>query len=98
MVARRGRPRNPDVDLPRRQDHRDAGQIRRPRPLPQSAEAALIVSSARRRPRSLMAKKSAKPKSRPPRPDKMPGPIQYKKATGDSEPSMLEIASMRKKK
>jgi hypothetical protein len=44
------------------------------------------------------AKKSAKPKSRPPRPDKMPGPIKYKKATGDSEPSMLEIASMRKKK
>jgi hypothetical protein len=28
----------------------------------------------------------------------MPGPIKYKKATGDSEPSMLEIASMRKKK
>jgi hypothetical protein len=44
------------------------------------------------------AKKRAKPKSRPPRPDKMPGPIKYKKATGDSEPSMLEIASMRKKK
>ena len=44
------------------------------------------------------AQKSAKPKSRPPRPDKMPRPIKYKKATGDSEPSMLEIASMRKKK
>jgi hypothetical protein len=44
------------------------------------------------------AKKRAKPKSRPPRPDKMPGPIKYKTATGDAEPSMLEIASMRKKK
>ena len=44
-----------------------------------------------------MAKQSTK-KSRPPRPDKMPGPIKYKKATGDAEPSMLEIASMRKKK
>ena len=44
------------------------------------------------------AKKSAKPKSRPPRPDKMPGPIKYKKPTGDAEPSALEIASMRKKK
>ena len=44
------------------------------------------------------AKKRAKPKSQPPRPDKMPGPIRYKKPTGDSEPSMLEIASMRKKK
>ena len=42
------------------------------------------------------AKKKTKPKSQPPRPDKMPGPIKYKKATGDSEPSMLEIASMRK--
>ena len=44
------------------------------------------------------AKKRAKPKSRPPRPDKMPGPIKYKKPTGDAEPSTLEIASMRKKK
>jgi len=44
------------------------------------------------------AKKNARLKSRPPRPDKMPGPIKFKKATGDSEPSMLEIASMRKKK
>ena len=44
------------------------------------------------------AKKRAKPKSRPPRPDKMPGPIKYKKATGDSQPSMLEVASMRKPK
>ena len=43
------------------------------------------------------AKKSAKRKSGPPPPDKMPGPIKYKKATGDSEPSMLDIASMRKK-
>ena len=42
------------------------------------------------------AKKNAKPKSQPPRPDKMPGPVKYKKATGDSEPGMLEIASMRK--
>ena len=40
----------------------------------------------------------AKTKTNPPRPDKMPGPIKYKKATGDSEPSMLEIASMRKMK
>ncbi len=45
-----------------------------------------------------MAKKQAKRKSQPPRPDKMPGPIKYKKATGDSEPSMLEVASMRKPK
>jgi hypothetical protein len=44
------------------------------------------------------AKKSTKPKSRPPRPDKMPGPIKYKKPLGDAEPSMLEIASMREKK
>ena len=44
-----------------------------------------------------MAKKSAKPKSLP-RPDKMPGPIKYKKPTGDAELSTLEIASMRKKK
>ena len=44
------------------------------------------------------AKKRAKPKSRPPRPDKMPGPLKYKMPTGDAEPSMLEIASMRKKK
>jgi hypothetical protein len=43
-------------------------------------------------------KKITKPKSQPPRPDKMPGPIKYKKAVGDSEPSMLEIASMRKQK
>jgi len=41
VVARRGWPRNPDVDLPRRQDHRDTGQIQRPRPLSQGAEAAL---------------------------------------------------------
>ena len=44
------------------------------------------------------ASKSAGPKSQPPRPDKMPGPIKYKKPTGDAEPSMLDIASMRKKK
>jgi len=44
------------------------------------------------------AKKRAKPKSRPPPPDKMPGPIKYKKPAGDAEPSTLEIASMRKKK
>jgi hypothetical protein len=44
------------------------------------------------------AKKTAKRKSQPPRPDKMPGPIKYKEATGDSEPSMLEVASMRKPK
>ena len=43
-----------------------------------------------------MAKNKAKQTSRPPRPDKMPGPIKYKKPTGDAEPSMLEIASMRK--
>jgi len=45
-----------------------------------------------------MAKKQAKRKSQPLRPDKMPGPIKYKKAMGDPEPSMLEIASMRKPK
>jgi len=47
-----------------------------------------------------MAKTKTKANQRPqpPRPDKLPGPIKYKKATGDSEPSMLEIASMRKKK
>jgi hypothetical protein len=53
-----------------------------------------------------MAKKKAKKKtkentrrkSRPPRPDKMPGPIRFKKPMGDSEPSMLEVASMRKPK
>ena len=44
------------------------------------------------------AKKNAKRKSEPPPPDKMPGPIKYKKPTGDPEPSMLDIASMRKKK
>ena len=44
------------------------------------------------------AKKNVKRKSQPPRPDKMPGPIRYKKPTGDSEPSALDIASMRKKK
>ena len=43
-------------------------------------------------------KKKINRRSLPPRPDKMPGPIKYKKATGDSEPSMLEIASMRKMK
>ena len=50
---------------------------------------------------SFMAKAKKKKinrRSLPPRPDKMPGPIKYKKATGDSEPSMLEIASMRKMK
>jgi hypothetical protein len=45
-----------------------------------------------------IAKQTTKRTSQPPRPDKMPGPIKYKKATGDSEPSMLEIASMRKTK
>ncbi len=44
-----------------------------------------------------MAKKK-KTMSAPPRPDKMPGPVRYKKPTGDSEPSKLEIASMRKTK
>jgi hypothetical protein len=44
------------------------------------------------------AKKKITRQSQPPRPDKMPGPIKYKKATGDSEPSMLEVASMRKPK
>ena len=44
------------------------------------------------------AKKKTKRQSQPPRPDKMPGPIKYKKPTGDAEPSTLEIASMRKKK
>ena len=37
-------------------------------------------------------------KSKPPRADKMPGPIKYKKPTGDAEPSMLEIASLRANK
>lgn len=45
-----------------------------------------------------MAQKKTKRKSKPPRPDKMPGPIKYKKPTGDPEPSMLQIASMREKK
>ena len=36
--------------------------------------------------------------SKPPRADKMPGPIKYKKPTGDPEPSLLEVASMRRKK
>ena len=48
-----------------------------------------------------MAKKKAKKSTKPkllPRPDKMPGPIKYKKPTGDAEPSMLEIASIRKPK
>jgi hypothetical protein len=44
------------------------------------------------------AETKAQRKSKPPRPDKMPGPIKYKKPTGDPEPSMLEIASMRAKK
>ena len=37
--------------------------------------------------------KGKKPKL--PRPDKLPGPIKYKKPTGDNKPSMLEIASGR---
>ena len=47
LVARRGRHRDPDVDLSRRQDHRDAHQDRRPQPVPQGAEAALIARSTR---------------------------------------------------
>ena len=42
-------------------------------------------------------KKSRRP-SKPPRADKLPGPIKYKKPTGDPEPSLLEVASMRNKK
>ena len=42
LVARRGRRRSAAVDLSRRQDHRDAAQVRRPQPLPQGAEAALV--------------------------------------------------------
>ncbi len=45
-----------------------------------------------------MPTKKTKRTSKPPRADKMPGPIKYKKPTGDPEPSMLEIASMRKTK
>ena len=37
-------------------------------------------------------------KSKPPRPDKMPGPIKYKKPTGDKELSLLEIATGRAEK
>ena len=37
----RGRRRDSDVDLSRRQDHRDAAEDRRPQPVPESAEAAL---------------------------------------------------------
>ena len=37
--------------------------------------------------------KVRKHKSKPPRPDKLPGPIEYKKPLGKTEPSMLEIAS-----
>ena len=36
--------------------------------------------------------------SKPPRADKLPGPVKYKKPTGDPEPSLLEVASMRRKK
>ena len=53
---------------------------------------------AKKKTNKKKVKKNAKRKSQPPRPDKMPGPLKYKKAMGDSEPSMLEIASMRQKK
>ncbi|MEI8151602.1 MAG: hypothetical protein WCG92_08385 [Hyphomicrobiales bacterium] len=45
-----------------------------------------------------MAKRTTRKKPNAPRPDKMVGPVKYKRPTGDAEPSMLEIASMRKKK
>ena len=46
LVARRGRGRDPDVDLSRRQDHRDAPEVRRPQPVPEGAEAALTRTVA----------------------------------------------------
>jgi hypothetical protein len=53
---------------------------------------------AKKKTNKKKVKKTTDRKSQPPRPDRMPGRVKYKKPTGDSEPSMLEIASMRKKK
>jgi hypothetical protein len=53
---------------------------------------------AKKKANKKTAKKNTNRKSQPPRPDKMPGEVKYKKPTGDSEPSMLEVASMRKPK